>query len=137
MKLIYPALILLVFSTRLFSQESDSLSFISLDPSQFREELSIVSNPLLVDVREFFEYKKSRINGAVNIPSSRSIDVPADTINKATHIFLYCTSGFRSERVARKFAGKGFIHVYNLDGGIKAWKNEGYPLEKRRVRKEK
>ncbi|HEX2970602.1 MAG TPA: rhodanese-like domain-containing protein, partial [Bacteroidales bacterium] len=102
---------------RLTAQKPDSSSVIYLTPEQFREELSILSNPLIIDVREFFEYRRSRLNDAINIPSSGSIEIPADTIDKSRHLFLYCTSGFRSKRVAEKFIEKGFKHVYSLDGG--------------------
>jgi rhodanese-related sulfurtransferase len=117
------------------SGQADSLSYLSLKPYEFREELETVSHPAIVDVREFFEFKKSRLRNAVNIPSSGSIDVPVDTIDRSTHLFLYCTSGFRSKRVAQKFAERGFIHVYSLDGGFTAWKNEGYPVDRKKLRR--
>lgn len=119
------------------SQNADSVTVVLLKPEEFREEIKIVSFPKIIDVREFFEYKKSRIKGAVNVPSSGSIDFAADTLDRSSHLFLYCTSGFRSKRVGQRFADKGFIHLYSLDGGITAWKKEGYPVEKRRIRNKK
>ncbi|MGE5421399.1 MAG: rhodanese-like domain-containing protein [Chloroflexota bacterium] len=120
---------------RVSGQQADSLGYTTLKPAAFREELAIVNNPLIIDVREFFEFRKSRINGAINIPASGSIDVPADTIDKARHLFLYCTSGFRSKRVAQKLAERSFIHVYSLDGGITEWKKEGYSIDRKKLRK--
>lgn len=128
---------LLLLCTSAFSQDADSLTFVSLNPSEFREEMAIVNNPVLVDVREFFEYKKSRIPGAVNIPSSGSIETSADTIDKATHLFLYCTGGTRSRKVADRFIRRGFIHVYSMDGGISGWKKEGFDVERKKVRRKK
>lgn len=136
MKRIYIIIYIIISITSpLHSQQSDSLAFIQLKPAEFSEELGIVSNPLIVDVREYFEYRRSRLQGAVNIPSSGSFDLPADTIDRSRHVFLYCTSGFRSKRVAQKFTDKGFIHVYSLDGGIKAWKEAGLRIEKKRLKK--
>lgn len=132
-KALLTSVILLLF-VPLFSQAGDSL-FISLKPAEFSEEITIVSNPVIIDVREFFEYKRSRLNGAINIPASGSIDTTADTTGRATHLFLYCTSGFRSDRVARKLAAKGFIHVYSLDGGINEWKKQGFPVDKKRLKR--
>ncbi len=48
-------------------------------------------------------------------------------------------SGFGSGRmdagrVAREFAEKGFRKVYNLAGGIKAWKKDGFPVDKGRLK---
>lgn len=116
------------------SQDNDSVKVILLKPAEFSEEMKIVSHPELIDVREYFEFKKTRVPGAVNIPSSGNIDIAADSIDKASHLFLYCTSGFRSKRVAQRFADKGFLHVYSLDGGITAWKKEGFPVEKKKIR---
>jgi rhodanese-related sulfurtransferase len=46
---------------------------------------------------------------------------------------LYCTSGYRSKKTAIKFYEKGFLRLYNLDGGIIAWKKAGLPVEKKRL----
>jgi thioredoxin 1 len=115
-------------------QVPDSLKFISLRPVDFQKAYQNDDKALLVDVREFFEYKKSRLNDAVNIPSSGNLGVPADTLNKEYSLFLYCTSGFRSKRVAKYFYDKGFPNLYSLDGGIVAWKKEGLPVIKKRLK---
>ncbi len=116
-------------------QTADSVKFISLPPRDFQQTYNNAAKSLLVDVREFFEYRKSRIKNAVNIPSSGNLEYSADTIKKDVSLFLYCTSGFRSKRVAKYFSGKGFTKVYSLEGGINAWKKEGLDVEKKRIRK--
>jgi len=132
-KILFSALILLTGIPSL-SQDADTLKFLSLKPREFRQELSSVSKPVLIDVREFFEFRKSRIRNAVNMPSSGP-GLIADTLDRSSYLFLYCTSGFRSKRVAAKLAEKGFIYIYSLDGGISAWKKEGFAVERKRVRK--
>jgi len=89
----------------------------------------------MIDVREFFEYKTSRLKNAINIPSSCDLDCAADTIARNDDLFFYCTSGFRSKRVAKFFSGKGFAKIYSLDGGIMAWRKAGLPVEKKRIKK--
>ena len=116
-------------------QIPDSLKYISLKPVEFQKALNSDNKALIIDVREFFEFKKSRIDHAVNIPSSGNLDVPADTLDKESSLFLYCTSGFRSKRVAKHFYDKGFLKLYSLDGGITAWKKEGLPVNKKKIRK--
>jgi rhodanese-related sulfurtransferase len=117
------------------AQVPDSLKYISVGPAGFQKAYQSDSNAVLIDVREFFEYKKSRIDHAINIPSSGNLDVPADTLSKESSLFLYCTSGFRSKRVAKHFYDKGFLKLYSLDGGITAWKKEGLPVNKKKIRK--
>ncbi|HLP74879.1 MAG TPA: rhodanese-like domain-containing protein [Bacteroidales bacterium] len=135
MKNLILIIIFLLSSFLLSAQNTDSVKVVLLKPAEFREEMKIVSNPKLIDVREFFEYKKSRIKGALNIPASGNLEFAADTIEKTSHLFLYCTSGFRSKRVGQRFADRGFVHVYSLDGGITAWKKEGLSIEKKKIRK--
>jgi thioredoxin 1 len=131
-------LILLIIISRgnyLSGQVPDSLKYLSLGPSEFQKAYQLTEYPVLIDVREFFEYRKSRIKGAVNIPSSGNISTAVDTINKSLSLFLYCTSGFRSKHVARDFYDNGFRKLYSLDGGIVAWRKEGMPVERKRIRR--
>jgi len=73
--------------------------------------------------------------GAVNVPYYGNIKTVADTLNKKYSLFIYCTSGVRSKWAAKIFCDYGFTNVYSLDGGINAWKKDGYPLDKSRKRK--
>jgi rhodanese-related sulfurtransferase len=128
-------IILLVICNVNRGQVPDSLKFISLSPGDFQRAYLNDDKAILIDVREFFEYKKSRLNDAVNIPSSANLEVSADTLNKDSSLFLYCTSGFRSKRVAKFFYDKGLLKLYSLDGGIVAWKKEGLPVNRKKIRK--
>jgi rhodanese-related sulfurtransferase len=118
----------------IIAQVPDSLKYISLRPAEFQKAFSREEKALLIDVREFFEYKKSRLKNAMNIPSSGDLEPVADTLNKEISLFLYCTSGFRSKRVAKYFYDQGFTKLYSLDGGINAWKKEGMPIDKKRLK---
>ena len=126
--------VFLLLCNILTAQVPDSLKYISIHPFEFQQTYKLDDKPLLIDVREFFEYKKSRLKNAVNVPSSGDLDFTADTLNKKSSLFLYCTSGFRSKRVAKFFFDKGFTKLYSLDGGINAWKKEKMPVDKKRLR---
>jgi rhodanese-related sulfurtransferase len=126
--------LLIVFSIA-SGQVPDSLKYISIGPAGFQKAYQSDSSAVLIDVREFFEYKKSRISQAVNIPSSGDLDASADTLNKESSLYFYCSSGFRSKRVARHFYDKGFVRLYSLDGGINAWKKEGLPVNRKKIKK--
>lgn len=125
----------LLFSAISGGQVPDSLKYRSLPPGEFMSAYQKSDHPVLIDVREFFEYRKSRIKDAINIPSMGNLDIPADTINKKNDLFFYCTSGFRSKRVAKFFYGKGFTRLYSLDGGIVTWRKEKLPVEKKKLRR--
>ena len=116
-------------------QPADSVKYINLEPYDFHLAWLKDDMAILIDVREFFEFKKTRIKDAVNIPSSGNIDIAADTLDKDKSLYFYCTSGYRSKRVAAKFAEKGFINVHNLEGGLNAWKKDGFPVERKKVKR--
>jgi rhodanese-related sulfurtransferase len=121
----------------LTSQVPDSVKYQSLDPYDFHLQYLRHDSALLIDVREFFEYRRSRIHGALFLPSSRGFDIAADTINKEYSVFCYCYNGGRSSRALTFFYDRGFRKLYNLDGGIVAWKKDGFPVDKNRIRKKK
>jgi rhodanese-related sulfurtransferase len=122
----------LLFSIISEGQVPDSLKYKSLPPGEFLSAWQKSEHSLLIDVREFFEYRKSRIENAINIPSMGHTDIPADTIDKKTALFFYCTSGVRSKRVAKIFFDRGFTSCYSLEGGIMAWRKEKLPVDKKR-----
>ena len=127
-------LLILLFCHQGNGQTPDSLKFKSLIPTDFNLKLQKQEKAILIDVRESFEYRKSRLKDAVNIPSSGNLEITADTLNKDYALFFYCTTGFRSKRVAKFFCNKGFTRVYSLDGGIVAWRKSHMPVDKKRIR---
>ncbi|MCJ7448929.1 MAG: rhodanese-like domain-containing protein [Bacteroidales bacterium] len=126
------SLFLFLLTGSLNSQITDSLKYKSLEPYDFHLQYLRIDCSLLIDVREFFEFKRSRIRDAINIPSSGNIEVAADTLDKDYALFLYCTTGYRSKRASELLSEKGFRRLYNLEGGIVAWKKDGMPVEKGR-----
>ena len=92
----------------------------------------------MLDVRTAGEYKDGYIGEATNISSteiaSKLGQLPAD---KETPILVYCQTGARSSRVSGLLAKNGYANVYNLSGGIMAWKNAGLPTGRQKSKKNK
>jgi len=122
---------------QLEGQVTDSVKYKSLDPYYFHLRYLGTDSSILIDVREPFEYKGNRIKGSINIPASGNLDYAADTLNKNYALFLYCTSGFRSSKAAEKLFNKGFHNIYNLEGGITAWRKDRMPVQKGRIRRKR
>ena len=133
----YPVIIIfvLIFCCQITGQVPDTVKFKSLQPYDFHLAYLKEDKAMLIDVREFFEFRVKRIKDAVNIPSSGNLEFAADTLNKECALFLYCTSGYRSKKVAGYLYNKGFSKLYSLDGGIVAWRKERMPVVKKRIRK--
>lgn len=88
-------------------------------------------NVQLIDVRTPKEFKKGHIENALNInffAPTFSDDIKV--LDKEKPVILYCRSGKRSTKSAKIFYESGFTDLYNLDGGIIKWKEEGFKVKK-------
>jgi len=119
----------------LTAQVTDTSKYTLLEPYDFHLQYLRTDSSILIDVREPFEFKGKRIKDAINIPSSGNLDKAADTINKKFALFLYCSTDYRSRSAAEKLYDKGFRKLYNLEGGIVAWRKDRMHIIKGRGRK--
>ena len=87
------------------------------------------SQIILLDVRTEAEYKEEHIQiegvETKNIPLSE-IEERLNELNKSKVLIVYCRSGARSRQACEILAQHNFT-VFNLEGGITAWKAAGYP----------
>jgi rhodanese-related sulfurtransferase len=79
----------------------------------------------LLDIRSREEFEVSHIEGAhcIDYEQFKSRDVAY--IPKDAQVVLYCSVGYRSERIGERMQEMGYEDVKNLYGGIFQWKNEG------------
>lgn len=75
----------------------------------------------LLDVRQPGEYEQAHLPGAVLIPLP-GLDSALSQLDPDKPTIVYCAIGGRSRIAAGMLTGRGFGEVYNLKGGIKAWK---------------
>lgn len=79
----------------------------------------------IVDVREQSEYDTGHLKDALLIPvGSVNERAMSELPDKEATILVYCRTGRRSADASAKLVSMGYSHVYNLDGGITAWKGE-------------
>lgn len=91
-------------------------------------ELSQRPELLRLDARSAEEYAVSHLKGARRIgyedfEPARVAEWPRDT-----PVVVYCSVGYRSEKIAARLREMGFAEVYNLYGGIFEWVNRGHPV---------
>jgi len=85
------------------------------------------ADPLdVIDVREPYEWRIARIEGARMIPLGR-IGAAVGDLPRDREIVLYCHHGVRSRAAAEFLASQGFDGVWNLSGGIDRWSAEVDP----------
>ena len=80
-----------------------------------------------VDVREQYEWDAGHIAETLHIELDQ-LTAAAETLDRERPIVFYCRTGSRSALAAQAFAAAGF-EAHNLDGGMKAWVQEGLPIE--------
>ncbi len=88
---------------------------------------------ILIDAREKEEFHVSHITGARNIPYDKDPLKHLTDIKPDSPIVVYCSVGYRSSILARKLQVMGLTEVYNLEGSIFKWANEGRPLVQGKV----
>lgn len=86
-------------------------------------------NVHFLDTREVNEFNVSHVEDAIlfgyDDPNWKAIS----KLNKSDTIIVYCSIGYRSQKIGEKLKKKGFTHVYNLYGGLFQWSNNEYPLK--------
>jgi len=86
-----------------------------------------LSENIILDVRTKEECSESKIPGSFNIDYySENFKDNLDKLNKNLNYYIYCRSGNRSGKTVIILKEKGFKNVFNLEGGILAWKKENY-----------
>jgi len=86
---------------------------------------------VLVDVREESEFQKDHLHGAVHLGKGvieRDIEQKVPDLN--TPLVLYCGGGFRSALAADNLQKMGYTNVISMDGGVRGWREKGYPMTK-------
>lgn len=87
------------------------------------------SDVVVLDVREQSEYDAGHIAGVKLIPmgtvANRLNEIPKDK-----PVIVTCHSGNRSGQVTEFLRQQGYTNVHNMTGGITAWQQAGYPVEK-------
>jgi rhodanese-related sulfurtransferase len=108
----------------------------NLSPQQVHEELAN-GTATLIDLRESEELKQNgKIPQSVHVPrgmlefhADPSLPYHKPEFDKNRRLILHCASGGRSALAASTLKQMGYANVAHMEGGLKAWKESGMPLE--------
>jgi thioredoxin 1 len=131
MKLRHLAILILLFlvAGNLVAQTSCKPKLLS--PATFSEQLSKTKHAQLVDIRDPDELKYGYLTGAINI-NYYDKDFEQQMLaqlKKDKPVMIYCMSGYRSGKVAKRLCELGFKEVYDMLGGAYAWEKAGFPVK--------
>ncbi|MGQ0563030.1 MAG: molybdopterin-synthase adenylyltransferase MoeB [Gemmatimonadota bacterium] len=90
-----------------------------------KERLDRGERPILIDVREPFEWKIANLGEyGAKLISLRDVPSRAGELDPHDEIIVYCRSGSRSSNAVEYLQSQGFEHVLNVKGGILEWARE-------------
>ncbi|HZS05142.1 MAG TPA: rhodanese-like domain-containing protein [Blastocatellia bacterium] len=99
--------------------------------AEVRRKLDAGEKFRFIDVREDHEWEKDHAAGAEHL--GRGIierDIVGLVPDKQAEIVLYCGGGYRSALAAESLQKMGYTNLWSMAGGIRAWREANYPLEK-------
>jgi sulfur-carrier protein adenylyltransferase/sulfurtransferase len=94
----------------------------AVEAGDLRSELASAAPPLLLDVREPWEFEGGSLPGARNVPLGEVL-AEADTLPRDREVVVFCSVGPRGERAAELLRGAGIERVRNLRGGLARWQH--------------
>lgn len=100
-----------------------------IEPKQLHEMLQTDEKPVVVDVREPWEYKKGHVPGARLIPLGQ-LPERWNELDPKLPVVVICATGNRSQSAAALLGQQGFETIYNVLGGTKAWIHSGLDVER-------
>ena len=113
-------------STSIQSPSVSQLAYKTISVSDASAMIQSYPNLVILDVRTAQEYAQGHVKGAINIPLS---DLPGriGELDRNRPILVYCQTGVRSAQASTILVNSGFTQVYDMEGGLNAWINAGYP----------
>ncbi len=85
---------------------------------------------VLLDSRGEEEFETSHLHGAARADNVRSARDIVKAQGEKPIVVVYCSVGYRSSRLARQLRSQGIDNVFNLEGSLFKWANEGRPVHR-------
>ena len=99
------------------------------DVDTVKQRLDRGEKLFLIDVREESEFAKDHLPGATHLGKGIiERDIEERVPSLATELILYCGGGYRSALAADNLQKMGYRNILSMDGGIRGWRDKGYPL---------
>ncbi len=98
-------------------------------PAELNDLMKNGDRPVVVDVREPWEYALGHVPGAVLIPLGE-LSARLGELDPNQPVAAICASGSRSQSAAALLGQKGFKKVYNVLGGTEEWQVSGFELSR-------
>ena len=113
------------------SSDTTSQSIELVSPADAAQVIADAPEGLVVlDIRTPDEFDAARLADAIMVDFyADDFAAQLDTLDKDVPYVMYCNSGNRSSEAVKTMEDLGFVEVYEIDGGIVNWYDQGYPIE--------
>lgn len=136
MKHFLSLIIILVLNGSLFGQFVQSKSYNTMLKALLSHNVKEIgakeakqdSLSVFLDAREKKEFEVSHVKNAIWVGYDDFDLNRVKNVDKTKKIIVYCSVGYRSEKITEKLTKAGYKNVSNVVGGIFEWKNLGYPV---------
>jgi len=136
----WPLTLALVFIIILLGRSYLEPIFSGIKTIKAQEAVRLMNdeNTIVVDVRLEKEFKEGHILDSIHIPVGalesriRELDSAKDKT-----VILNCQTGSRSKQAGTILKKHGFENLFSIDGGMNAWINSNFPIDKATKRKNK
>ncbi|WP_111709107.1 rhodanese-like domain-containing protein [Lutibacter citreus] len=116
--------------TTVFFPSAQQATIKNVNSTEFKK-LITKKDGILLDVRTLYEFKNGHLKEADQLNYySFSFKDNLLLLPKNKPIYVYCKTGYRSKKTAEILIKNGYTKVYNLQYGIKEWKENNFPIVK-------
>ena len=103
---------------------------VSLNDAKYLIDNKTKNRLNIIDVRTPEEYREYHIKDSVNINYNDNFKYHISKLNKNKKYLIYCRTGHRSSEALKIMKSLGFKYVYEMEKGIKGWKEKGWNVVK-------
>jgi len=111
-----------------FNKKVNSYLNYSVPTISVKQLAEVQNDVVILDARELEEFETSHIGDARRIGYKKLDKSQLESIDTDQTIVVYCSIGYRSEKVGEKLKEMGYSQVFNLYGSIFEWVNQGNPV---------
>lgn len=118
----------MTIKSALFSKLLKKLLDHSVPEISVMDAFDLKEEVLFLDAREIEEFRVSHIQNAIHVGYNEFSHDKIIDKSLSQPIIVYCSVGYRSEKIAEQISERGFKKVHNLYGGIFEWYNQGFKV---------
>jgi rhodanese-related sulfurtransferase len=121
---------IVIFVCPIHAQVKRFINIQTLTPEDFYSKILDSENCVIIDIRDKDAYDSVRIENSINVSSEKSLKLFADSLDTDVPVFIYSEDGSNSAEGCIILSEKGIQNVFELLGGMYAYRRAYLPIQK-------